>query len=249
MLAIFPEINQDENFTGGTKKFVKISILNNEITVLYIGKSEIKNIYLSFDNLDKMKYFYSLLNSIITYNVIYDINDEEFVGKINETKEKITLEFFKESIKTPKFSTRKKINGVFCSNLIINDSIYATSTMEKITTFSPFKISIDNKIYEIVKISKKYYEIEYLKKIFPRAIIICPNKNFYIINHSGNLIGINVPNFEKNQLEHLYDINCLPWESENFYKSFKQKFENIKKSKALKLCLNAFYLETIMNLV
>jgi hypothetical protein len=110
---IFPDYKNDESF-GGSKKYIKINITNDEYVVRYINprlKDDLKyynsesesdfddyivNRYEMNENVaDRLQYFNELLSKkSICLDEIYDINSIKFIHKINKTKFEIKIESY-----------------------------------------------------------------------------------------------------------------------------------------------------------
>jgi len=161
---IFPDYINDESF-GGNKKYIKISIIDNEYVVYYINPELMDYLHnyseyeTKFDDYiinqyeinkyvaDQLQYFYHLINEKIVYlDKTYDINSSNFITKINKTKFYIKIENyydFQINLSNIKLYCKitEKIRRLFHCNTIINTCYYSTMVKENETydIFNEFK--------------------------------------------------------------------------------------------------------------
>lgn len=159
---IFPDYKNDESF-GGNKKYIKISIIDNEYVVYYINPKlmDVMHYYknhcetnfhvyiineyeINRNVADQLEYFNHLINKKIVYlNNPYDINSTDFIIKINKTKFYINIENyndFQNYLTNTNFYCKitEKIRQLFHCNTIINNCLYSTILKED-ETYDIFK--------------------------------------------------------------------------------------------------------------
>lgn len=159
---IFPDYKNDESF-GGNKKYIKISIIDNEYVVYYINPKLMDYLHYYYENecetmfydyiinqyeIDKnvaqvLQYFNHLINKkLVCLDKIYDIHSTDFITKINKTKFYINIENYDDfqiHLTNNKFYCKitEKIRQLFHCNTIVNTSLY--STMDEVGTCNIFK--------------------------------------------------------------------------------------------------------------
>jgi hypothetical protein len=173
---IFPDYKNDESF-GGNKKYIKISIIDNEYVVYYIN-SELMD-YLNYyyetecetrfndyiinqyeinkNVADSLQYFNHLINKkLVCLDKIYDIYSTGFITKINKTKFYINIENYDDfqiHLTNNKFYCKitEKIRQLFHCNTIVNTSLYSTMVKED-ETYDIFKKFKNLKDYDNFRI-------------------------------------------------------------------------------------------------
>lgn len=189
---IFPDYKNDESF-GGNKKYIKISIIDNEYVVNYINPKliDILDDYYEtecdeteFDDYiinqyeinknvaDRLQYFNHLINKkLVCLDKIYDIYSTDFITKINKTKFYINIENYDDfqiHLTNNKFYCKitEKIRQLFHCNTIVNTSLYSTMVKED-ETYDIFKKIKNLKDYEKFRIDVgiREYNIITLYKI------------------------------------------------------------------------------------
>jgi len=175
---IFPDYKNDESF-GGNKKYIKISISENNEYVCYYINPQIINDYYEYEIdcennyinhyeinkyvADKLQYFINLINKKIIYiDKIYDINSTDFISKINKTKFYINIEnydYFQIHLTNNKIycNTSEKIRQLFHCNTIINNCLYSTMVKED-ETYDIFKNFKNLKDYDNFRIDVGIYD-------------------------------------------------------------------------------------------
>lgn len=153
---IFPDYKNDESF-GGSKKYFKIELINNEYLIYYINpdlEDEIDDYYedkykTAFneyiilqhcinDNVaDKLQYFDKLISKkTILIDKIYDINSNKFIDKIKKSKFNLIIENYDEfetyllDVICNNNNFEEKIRQLFYCNMIINNKLYSTIVKE-----------------------------------------------------------------------------------------------------------------------
>jgi hypothetical protein len=160
---IFPDYKNDESF-GGNKKYIKISIIDNEYVVYYINSKLMDYLHYYYETecetrfddyiinqyeinknvADKLQYFNHLINKkLVCVDKIYDINSTKFISKINKTKFYINIENYDDfqiHLTNVKIycEIREKIRQLFHCNTIVNTCLYSTMVKED-ETYDIFK--------------------------------------------------------------------------------------------------------------
>lgn len=173
---IFPDYKNDKSF-GGNKKYIKISIIDNEYVVYYINstlmdyldhyyETECETIFYDYiineyeinkNVADRLQYFNHLINKkIVCLDKIYDINSIDFITKIKKTKFYINIENYDEfqiNLTNNKFycKIREKIRQLFHCNAIVNNCLYSTMVNED-ETYNVFKKFKNLKDYDNFRI-------------------------------------------------------------------------------------------------
>jgi hypothetical protein len=173
---IFTDYRNDESF-GGNKKYIKISMIDNEYIVFYINPRLMEHLQDYYENLsettfyeciiiqykihknvaDQLQYFNNLISKKLVYlDKIYDINSTDFINKINKTKFDIKIENYDEfqiHLTNIKFYCKitEKIRQLFHCNTIVNDCLYSTIVKED-ETYDIFKKIKNLKDYDNFRI-------------------------------------------------------------------------------------------------
>jgi hypothetical protein len=160
---IFPDYKNDKSF-GGNKKYIKISVIDNEYLVYYInpelmddlryyyeteGETRFDDYIINQYEIDKnvadqLQYFNHLINKkIVCIDKTYDINSTNFITKINKTKFYINIENYDDfqiHLTNIKFYCKisEQIRQLFHCNTIINTCLYSTM-VKKDETYDIFK--------------------------------------------------------------------------------------------------------------
>jgi hypothetical protein len=234
---IFPCYKDDECF-GGKKKLVKIKFENNKIYAYYIDDKELDEIFLQRDwyqkdELDKTDYISNILDKkIIQNDMIYDLNDSDFIRILIKYKTKITLTYTDIDIPNIISETNKlnnnilfKIKNILFSNCILNNDIYCDYINNScdIDCIRNVKITIIN-------INKKHYCYAFLRKYTPYMIDVNEN-GYYIYNRDYQIIDMNdgkysIENWKGNRI-YLYDDCTNPIRSYHTEKEFKKLFKDM----------------------
>lgn len=284
---LFPDYLNDEAF-GGIKKYVMITTGEEpgEYDIVYInpeygscfidGRSNIPKI--ETDNIDpfimeisgidhvdsNLNYFGQLIeNKNICVDEVYDINCDDFIGKLNATKNNIMIEnydeFYDKTLKSKNHisenTTNNKIRNLFYCNVLINGQIYANTydygminniKLNELGNFSHVKIDIgDATTYVpviIYKINSKYYDCQtFLREYMPYNIRSDDENNFYILNRDYVYIGLCTKSLDYNYgnyAGYLYKSGHEPWTTEENYKKVCKKYKEIRNNRNLRTCLN-----------
>ena len=173
---IFPDYKNDESF-GGNKKYIKISIIDNEYVVYYINPKLMDYLHYYYENecetmfydyiinqyeinknvADRLQYFNHLINKkLVCLDKIYDIHSTDFITKINKTKFYINIENYDDfqiHLTNIKFYCKitEKIRQLFHCNTIVNTSLYSTMVKED-ETYDIFKKFKNLKDYDNFRI-------------------------------------------------------------------------------------------------
>ena len=243
IIEVFPNYKDDESF-GGSKQLLKIKIEDYFINASYIDDKELieTNIYYIDDDF-LTKYFKDIIkNNIIEDNCIYDLNDNNFIKKLNKHKEKININYCDQiellllQFKNIKFNSYSKVTHFLANNTILNEIIYCDiinlNNKSKLDIIVNFKITGDTIEERLgaIKIANKYYDYEYLRKYIPYCIELNKDTNeFYFINRDYVYIGLDTKDKpfhnEKNNYERLYLFNDG---SSPFFYNNKKRNHNLK---------------------
>ena len=173
---IFPDYKNDESF-GGNKKYIKISIIDNEYVVYYINPELMDYLPYYYENecetmfynyiinqyeinknvADRLQYFNHLINKkLVCLDKIYDIHSANFITKINKTKFYINIknyDDFQIHLTNNKLYCKieEKIRQLFHCNSIVNTSLYSTMVKED-ETYDIFKKFKNLKDYDNFRI-------------------------------------------------------------------------------------------------
>lgn len=173
---IFPDYKNDESF-GGNKKYIKISIIDNEYVVYYINPKLMDYLHYYYENecetmfydyiinqyeinknvADRLQYLNHLINKkLVCLDKIYDIHSTDFITKINKTKFYINIENYDDfqiHLTNNKFYCKitEKIRQLFHCNTIVNTSLYSTMVKED-ETYDIFKKFKNLKDYDNFRI-------------------------------------------------------------------------------------------------
>ena len=267
----FPDYENDISF-GGKKKFIKFIQTENEKDIIvqqinpllqsYNNKVDLKNIYFDvireypiefrgpdedgFNSFKKLK-----KKKIIVFNKIYDLNDNDFIKEIQNTKTKITLHNYTEFIDEHEIVDNNKFDllifRILCNNAILNEETYGTIYSEDKTkqNFSTISIAIYKdygyKTFILYKINEKYYDrVSFLRKYIPYLIKWDANKNYFIVNRDYKFIGINNQciDHEFSGSCYLFNDGCQPLENEKKYIDYCLKYNKCISENRLNECLN-----------
>jgi hypothetical protein len=172
---IFPDYKNDESF-GGNKKYIKISIIDNEYVVYYINPTLMNYLHKYYENecetrfddyiinqyeinknvADQLQYFNHLIKKLVRIDKIYDINSTDFITEINKTKFYINIENyddFQSHLTNNKFYCKiiEKIRQLFHCNIVVNNCLYSTMVKED-ETYDIFKKFKNLKDYDNFRI-------------------------------------------------------------------------------------------------
>ena len=173
---IFPDYKNDESF-GGNKKYIKISIIDNEYVVYYINSKLMDYLHYYYETecetmfadyiinqyeinknvADRLQYFNHLINKkIVCVDKIYDISSTDFISKINKTKFYINIENYDDfqiNLTNNKIYCKitEKIRQLFHCNTIVNTCLYSTMVKED-ETYDIFKKIKNLKDYDNFRI-------------------------------------------------------------------------------------------------
>lgn len=170
------------------------------------------------------EYFCSLLEKkIITIDKVYDINSPAFIKRINKTKINISVingeEFDYIEPEEIYCITNSRLNRLFGCNMLINNTIYASTpdeyyhhgsfhdkdidvygyvnpkNIKKLKDFGTFVVKVGlhgHKHMQIYKIKSKYYYWVHLKKYTPCLIRYNKNHDYYILDTFRKYINLDV---------------------------------------------------------
>lgn len=269
---IFPDYKNDEIF-GGNKKYVKVGIEDGTYFVCYINPDyyeccfdnwsddTIEKYYLNEYGTSDLQYFLQLIRGRkIHIDKIYDINSNDFITKINKTKNDITIENFIDfqthltNNSSGSNSVISKIRRIFERNTIINDTLYSSivaqtetyNVFNKIKNLKDFDkitivVELSDYIPTLYKINSKYYDYDtFLRRYIPYVIRWDSNNNYYILNREYEYIGLNTRYLEYECVGNAYLFNDgkKPWESLEEYVMFYNEFKKVINDNSLKDCLN-----------
>lgn len=275
----FPDFKNDKSF-GGIKKYIKIEqsksqSLRTPYTVKYINENNKEVIY-EHQISDELMYLKSLIGkNIISLNEIYDIRSASFIAKINDEKIRLSLENFEQfenfynvtknnQLILSEHNINETIRKLFNCNLIINNKIHCIfveygniqEKFEKLENFDSFalNIGISKKEYvSIIKINNKYYDYRScLRKYIPTKIICDKNRNFYLVNQNGNLVGQEIaylhqyaetyellPEFKAEMIRSVFDgTSPFSFINKKNYMEINKNYTYFLHAKSLKKCLN-----------
>jgi hypothetical protein len=231
----FPLYKQDQEFDG-KKQLIQIKIDQLNIVIKYIYMKKIKEITITRTN-----YINILIDKKIIKNyIIYDLNNNIFLDKINNIKTRIDLDILildtDEDIKYNVYEIENnlieaKIKNNFINNTIINNKIYCYTNdigRKNICKYYYECIKENIKIIKninLIFIKYNYYDSDYLLKYFPYCIDfnndeICImslfNENPFIENKNWNR-------------KYLYEINSSIRKDNFNFKDLKLNYEKLNK--------------------
>jgi hypothetical protein len=213
IINCFPNYKDDIS-NGGKKELIKIIITDYEcIIIKYINDNNLceKNIDLRHD-----EYMKDFIENIITKNIIknneiYDLNDKQFLKKVDKYKKIYNVklstknntfintinDYYNKNVNKQCISY--KISHYFLNNSIIN-GLHTLEYEKYWFIFDDYDI-INNvtKNYEfyknqkmsIRKLNNIYYDDDYLEEFMPWFIEFKNDKDYYIVNRKYKYIGTN----------------------------------------------------------
>lgn len=228
----FPDYKDDVSF-GGNKKYIKISIIDDEYVVLYInpklmdyldhyyeteceimlGNYIFNHYEISKYVADDLQYFNHLISTkLVSLDKIYDILSTDFITKINKTKFDIKIENYDDlEIHLTNNNVYSKIGEkiwqLFHCNTIINNCLYST-------------MAAKDKTYNIFKKIKK---IKNIKNLFDNFTIDVGLYDYKPIQ----LYKINSKYYDYETCLRKYIPYVIQWDINNNYYIVNRDYEYI----------------------
>lgn len=247
--------NEDEEYEG-YKQLIKINIFRFEIKISYINSN--KNFsYICISTFDDNNYHVKYINGLITDKVIeedciYDLNNDDFIGKIKNHMKKIDIYNSKsimninKYIKNNQVTTKLfKLGMYFKNNILLNKNIFCcVDTFNKnifianIWVYNYANISerqLDEEI-EIIKLNNKYYEYTFLRDFIPDHLYI-GQKYFYIENRDKIMVDTD-KDLSKYKYVYLFDDIDVPLTFKNIESNLKHVISKYNNLTRYRFCLN-----------
>lgn len=262
----FPNPSEDVGY-GGSRKLVKITLKNLEPCdgeYLIRFESIQNNSIVADDNCDyDPGEFYSKLieNCIIEDGHIYDLNDEEFIKKVNSYKTQLDVITGDLKAENPGFSgdihfnDSKGVRELFLTNTIINGYLSGNYSGEcdenECYEFNRYHdIYEGDNILSFKKFGSKFYDQMAFSRLIPYKIDVNgKTEEFYIINIYDEYIGTNSKDIPYGNSETegfrpsggiwsrktVFNKCHNPYEGRRFIKDFFRRYCNLTNGKQ---CIN-----------
>lgn len=211
---------------------------------------------------NELNYFINLLSDeIISLNTPFDINDQHLVKMLLLKKVSLHIEHYDIFAKhfnieeeKEEEEIKKKIMGLFCLNVVINETIFATINdhiykyVHQLNDFDSFNVDIGRYVCHECKsqyvtlyhIHSKFYNYEtFLLPYMPYEIRWDKDHHYYHLNRRNEIInGVDVSGYQWIGSHRLFNESNKPWECKKKYVRFLKEYHRIIEEKLLYTCLN-----------